>query len=172
MAHRAKRWTCCDSRVESSRGCKKRHHVPPAEERQYASTVKRLTEDYAAKDAELDAELAEIDKADVVHVASRDYYDRIDAIAKPLEADRSIVARFKLKKMNKLIDDNALAEVIQEQHQLRREEFTRRYVTREEGRHQLDATGATPLLENASFASSSRASDVLVAQPRSLAATS
>lgn len=100
MAHRAKRWLCCDNTDEGlfgSTGCARRFHLPPKGNGSGEDMYERLVVSEQAKEdarvIELDREIAKVDaRAWAVKVHQRNR-SRLNALADPLEKERAFIRR-------------------------------------------------------------------------------
>lgn len=129
MGHRAKRWSCCDARSRGTLGCQTRFHTAPSTEPLYGDVARRLTDEYTVEKVALDERLAKIKAENTVHVVSLEHRAKLDDMAGKLSKERSIVAKFKELKCDKYVDNDALVEVIKEQHQQHQDEFANRQRT-------------------------------------------
>ena len=110
MAHRCKRWSCCDNRTEGalgSNGCCTRFHVPVDVDPTFEATVKKQDAEFYQKNSVLDEQLEKIKEADWVLTASKVKKDQIKNIADQLTAERVIVKRF--AKYEKYINPDEVA---------------------------------------------------------------
>lgn len=123
MAHRAKRWSCCDQRsqgeVGRSSGCRRRFHMAPPREPRYGDIAKKLTNKYKASLVSMDASLAKIDADNAVHSASLEHRTQFDAVAKKLDGERAIINKFKMLGCDKYIPQAAFIDVVKDLHRRR-----------------------------------------------------
>mmetsp|Transcript_2864 Transcript_2864/g.3719 ORF Transcript_2864/g.3719 Transcript_2864/m.3719 type:complete len:272 (+) Transcript_2864:1-816(+) len=94
MSHRAKRWTCCDSRSKDNRGCQVRFHVPPEVDPAYHDAVKKIELEDQAENKQLDENLKEIKKHNWKLQAFKIKHDQIGSIEERLIDEREVVAQY------------------------------------------------------------------------------
>jgi hypothetical protein len=99
MAHRARRWSCCDATSTlpwGKDGCRTRAHAPPLQGDAGAlAAAAALRDGEVSELAELDAELAVVGgERGVVATAARAQSKQLRAIEGALKKDRDVVARF------------------------------------------------------------------------------
>ncbi|KAJ1446334.1 hypothetical protein M885DRAFT_546980 [Pelagophyceae sp. CCMP2097] len=128
MAHRATRWSCCDTRAPAAPGlgCAHRFHQPPRQDATYEPIARGLTETLKANEAALDGDLAAIALDDFALEARTVKRLQLAAISEKLQGERGIVARYKAMQLDRHIDDATILDVY-EQHRKQQAEEKRRH---------------------------------------------
>lgn len=97
IAHRTKRWLCCDSVIEGSfgsSGCQRRHHMPPINEAKYAQMRDDAVEEDIRQIQETRVELDRIAQDKHAVKAWKVSKDAVRDISDYLDSQRDIVKRF------------------------------------------------------------------------------
>eukprot|EP01038_Epipyxis_sp_PR26KG_P004244 gene4244-6023_t len=95
IAHRKRRWLCCDSVIFSTIGCARKNHVPQASDPTYDDIISKIIRRDEAVERELDSKL--------IKARESDFYNQVNFIKKnrrfevedEIEKDRTTAQRYK-----------------------------------------------------------------------------
>lgn len=117
MAHRRKRWSCCDSISESSgngTGCKYRYHRPPEKEPRYGDVATKLLEAVRFAESTIDQDIRDARENSTVRHAMKLNRDQLSLAADKQAKERKIVSKFNEMKCDRHMDEHVLVSALQE----------------------------------------------------------
>ena len=98
VAHKRKRWTCCDSGNERIRGCARRYHVPKDEDPVYSALMRRINQRDKEELDDVDERLGRAIAGDWINKEREIKTKQVHAVLDEMDKERAkVVAYDKLK---------------------------------------------------------------------------